>query len=97
MDIITSYQALKRPPKLRGDGTGYDWRELDRWFRQLHLLLGAFVDGSQTINLFTGHISNVSGIEDVEAKVDMIAVNEQSTRDNKKDIEDVTTLTNMGE
>jgi hypothetical protein len=27
----------------------------------------------------------------------MIAVNEQAIRDNKKGIEDVTTLTNMGE
>lgn len=97
MDIVTSYQALKRPPKLKNDGTGYDWRELDRWMRQLHLLLGAFVDGQQTVNLFTGHATGQAGINALDAQVSMISVNEQAIRDNKKSIEDVTTLTNMGE
>lgn len=96
-DPVIAYQALRKPPRLSNDGTGYDWREFDRWMRQVHLLLGAFIDGQKTVNLFTGHTTNVANIEDVETKVDMIAMNEQAIRDNTKGIEDVTTLTNMGE
>jgi hypothetical protein len=92
-DLQIAYQALRKPPRLKNDGTGYDWRELDRWFRQISLLLGAYIDGQKTVNLFTG----LQNAKDAEMKVDMFAVNEQGMRDNSNRINDTDTLTNMGE
>lgn len=31
---------LHRPPKLKSDGSGYDWRELDRFLSKIYNLLG---------------------------------------------------------
>jgi hypothetical protein len=92
-DLTIAYQALRKPPRLKNDGTGYDWRELDRWFRQLSLLLGAYMDGQKTVNLFTG----LQNAKDAEMKIDMFAVNEQEIRENSKKNLDTDTLTNMGE
>ncbi len=37
----TTKQLLPKPPRLLPDGSGYDWREIDRWFQKIYLLLGA--------------------------------------------------------
>jgi hypothetical protein len=31
---------LQRPPRLKADGTGYDWREFDRYLQKTSALLG---------------------------------------------------------
>ena len=40
MSDSISDQLLTRPPRLLPDGTGYDWKEVDRFFQRLYLLLG---------------------------------------------------------
>src|ERR1035437_3818212 len=32
--------TLPKPPRLQPDGSGYDWREFDRWVQRLYLMLG---------------------------------------------------------
>lgn len=50
-------QTLPRPPRLLQDGTGYDWKELDRFLQRLYLLLGNPSDLSKSLNLIQS-ISN---------------------------------------
>ena len=57
-DLNHLNEALPKVPRLKNDGSGYDWREFDRWVRQIQLLLGAYSDGDKTVNLFTGHGDN---------------------------------------
>ena len=34
-------QLLPRPPRPLPDGSGYDWREFDRWMQKIYSLIGA--------------------------------------------------------
>jgi hypothetical protein len=45
-------------PRLKTDGSGYEWREFDRWLQTVQRLLGAYSDGDKAVNLFTGHHDN---------------------------------------
>jgi hypothetical protein len=66
-------QALARPPRLKQDGSGYDWREFDRWLQQIQKLLGAYADGQKAINLFSGHLDNQSAINVTTVPTGMIS------------------------
>jgi hypothetical protein len=57
LSLEKTEQALQRPPRLISADKGYDWREFDRWLRQVNKLLGAGPDGD-AINLFSGHLDN---------------------------------------
>lgn len=56
-DVI-AYQVLPRPPRLLQDGSGYDWREFDRWLQKIHSLIGMPQEGSKALNLI--NISQVT-------------------------------------
>jgi hypothetical protein len=32
-------ELLTRPPHLKSDGSGYDWREYDRWLQKVYAML----------------------------------------------------------
>jgi hypothetical protein len=88
-DLTIAYQTLRKPPRLKNDGTGYDWRELDRWFRQLSLLLGAYWDGQKTVNLFTGLMDVKDEISSIYALIAMAGSNSQEMRDILLKVKDV--------
>ena len=52
---ITPTTTLPKPPRLRADGGGYDWREFDRWLQRLFLILGYPNETNSDINLFQGN------------------------------------------
>ena len=57
-------QLLPKPPRLLPDGSGYDWREFDRWMQKIYLLLGPPKD-DQLYNITTaGGQTEVEHIED---------------------------------
>lgn len=47
-----SQQVLPKAPRLLPDGTGYDWREFDRWLQRIQTLLGSG-GNSKSLNVFT--------------------------------------------
>jgi hypothetical protein len=83
------FETLRKPPRLKNDGTGYDWRELDRWFRQLSLLLGAYWDGQKTVNLFTGLMDIKDEISSIYAQLAMAGSDSQEVRDILLKVKDV--------
>jgi hypothetical protein len=66
-------EALNRPPRVKGDGTGFDWRELDRWLQKVYQLLGTFKDQEDAINLFTGHLDNQTLLNMTEANASSVS------------------------
>lgn len=84
-----AFETLRKPPRLKNDGTGYDWRELDRWFRQLSLLLGAYWDGQKTVNLFTGVMDIKDEISSIYAQLAMAGSDSQEVRDILLKVKDV--------
>jgi hypothetical protein len=46
-----SQQVLPKPPRLLPDGSGYDWREFDRWMQRVFSLLGLPQKNSASLNL----------------------------------------------
>ncbi len=43
-EIVADQNLLPRPPRLKPDGSGYDWREFDRYLQKVYTMLGLFVE-----------------------------------------------------
>jgi len=89
-DLLIKYQSLRKPPRLKNDGNGYDWRELDRWFLQIWMLLGPDPDGNKTVNLFTGLDNIKNDISSIYASLAMVnSSDSQGVRDILLKVKDV--------
>jgi hypothetical protein len=89
-DLLIKYQSLRKPPRLKNDGNGYDWRELDRWFLQIWMLLGPDPDENKTVNLFTGLENIKDEITSIYASLAMVnSSDSQGVRDILLKVKDV--------
>jgi hypothetical protein len=80
-NIQKTDQALPKVPRVKSDGSGYDWREFDRWIQTIQRLLGAFADGQKAVNLFTGHMDNQTAIHVLTSGVGSVSTKNPTNDD----------------
>ena len=56
-------QLLPKPPRLLPDGSGYDWREFNRWMQNIYNLLGPPQNDS-AVNITTVPTNGIEHVED---------------------------------
>jgi len=97
LTTIQIQQLLPKPPRPLADGTGYDWREFDRWMQKIHQLLGTPVGQQFNVPSLLGpnfdeqlnldFITDESlAIQLLRQIVDQLAIEVQSLTDQQNDV-----------
>jgi hypothetical protein len=85
-----SKQLLPRPPRLLPSGSGYDWREFDRWMQRVYSLIGT-PQNSATYNIPASLGQN----SDEQADLDFVTDNSLEIQLLRQMVEQLSTEVNM--
>ena len=89
-DTVITQQLLPKAPRLLPDGSGYDWREFDRWLQRVQNILGA-PQNSASFNI----ASLLEMNNDVNTLLNLEKNDQQEIRDLAVEIDSLSVISSM--